>query len=65
MVKSLEGYFSVHDFSGWENIIFALLKVTPHVKDWWETYYKKKDGNMASLFSPAPTWNSFQIAIKE
>ena len=29
----LEGYFSVHDFSDWENIIFALLKATPYVKD--------------------------------
>ena len=29
----LEGYFSVHDFSDWEKIIFALLKATPHVKD--------------------------------
>ena len=29
----LEGYFSVHDFSDRENIIFALLKVAPHVKD--------------------------------
>ena len=25
----LEGYFSVHDFSDWEKIIFALLKATP------------------------------------
>ena len=29
----LEGYFSVHDFSDREKIIFALLKATPHVKD--------------------------------
>ena len=33
----LEGYFSVHDFSNQENITFALLKVNPHVKNWWET----------------------------
>lgn len=33
----LEGYFSIHDFFNRENIIFSLLKVTPHVKDWWET----------------------------
>ena len=39
----LEGYFSVHDFSNWEKIIFALLKATPHVKDWWETYCENKD----------------------
>jgi len=34
----LEGYFSVHEFFDQERIIFALLKVAPHVKDWWETY---------------------------
>jgi hypothetical protein len=34
----LEGYFSVHDFSNREKIIFALVKSAPHVKDWWETY---------------------------
>ena len=34
----LEGYFSVHDFSDRENITFSLLKATPHVKDWWETF---------------------------
>ena len=33
----LEVYFSIHDFSDREKIIFALLKATPHVKDWWET----------------------------
>ena len=33
----LEGCFSVHDFSNRENITFELLKVTPPVKDWWET----------------------------
>jgi hypothetical protein len=30
----LEGYFSVHDFSSREKIIFTLPKATPHVKDW-------------------------------
>jgi hypothetical protein len=38
----LEGYFSIHNFSNRENITFALLKVVPHVKDWWETYYEEK-----------------------
>jgi hypothetical protein len=32
----LEGYFSVHNFSNREKITFSLLKVFPHVKDWWE-----------------------------
>ena len=39
----LEGYFSIHDFSDREKIIFSLLKATPHVKDQWETYCEKKD----------------------
>jgi hypothetical protein len=39
----LEGYFSVHNFSNRENITFALLKVVPHVKDWWETFCEKKE----------------------
>ena len=39
----LEGYFSVHDFFDREKITFSLLKAAPHVKDWWETYYERKD----------------------
>eukprot|EP00253_Pinus_taeda_P029071 PITA_29071 len=61
----LEGYFSVHDFSSQEKIIFALLKAAPHVKDWWETYCEQKDVSTGSLFSVAPTWNSFRDVIKE
>jgi hypothetical protein len=34
----LEGYFSVHNFSNREKIIFVLLKALPHVKHWWNTY---------------------------
>ena len=55
----LEGYFSVHEFSDLEKIIFALLKATPHVKDWWEIYCEKKDEIEPSLFSDLPTWNYF------
>jgi hypothetical protein len=55
----LEGYFSVHDFSDRERIIFALLKAAPHVKDWWETYWEQQSEGEPSLFSVAPTWNSF------
>jgi len=61
----LEGYFSVYEFSSQEKIVFALLKAAPHVKDWWETYCEQKDENTDSLFSAAPTWNSFRDAIKE
>jgi len=55
----LEGYSSVHEFSSRENIVFTLLKVSPHVKDWWEAYCKQNDENIGSLFSATPTWNSF------
>ena len=55
----LKGYFSFHEFSDQENIIFSLLKATPHVKDWWETYYEKKDEGEPSVFSAVLTWNYF------
>ena len=34
----LEGYFSIHNFFNKEKITFALLKVVPCAKNWWETY---------------------------
>ena len=37
----LEGYFLVYNFSDREKISFALIKVVPHVKDWWETHYEQ------------------------
>jgi len=61
----LEGYFTFHDISDRENVIFSLLKVAPHVKDWWETHCEKKDEEEPSLFSIVPTRNSFQEAINE
>ena len=64
-LNPLEGYFSFHDFSNWEKIPFALLKATPDVKNWWETYCEKTDETEPSLFSVVPTWNSFRDAIKE
>ena len=41
----LKGYFSIHEFSSREMIVFALLKAAPHVKNWWETYSEQKDKN--------------------
>jgi hypothetical protein len=64
-LNMLEGYFSVHDFSDRERIIFALLKATPNVKDWWETYWEQWSEGGPSLFLVASTWNSFRDAIKE
>jgi hypothetical protein len=61
----LEGYFSVHNFSNRENITFALLKVVPHVKYWWETFCEKKEIEENALFTVTATWDSFRDAIKE
>jgi hypothetical protein len=61
----LEGYFSVHNFSNREKITFALLKVIPHVKYWWETFCEQKETEEPSLFIVTTTWESFRDAIKE
>jgi hypothetical protein len=61
----IEGYFSVHNFSDRENITFALLKVIPHVKDWWDTYSKQRAMEESTMFVVAPICDSFQDAIKE
>ena len=61
----LEGYFSVHDLSDREKIIFSLLKAAPHVKDSWETYREQEDEGEPTLFSATPTWNLFWDGIKE
>jgi hypothetical protein len=61
----LEGYFSVHNFCNREKITFALLEVVPHVKDWWDTYSKKRVVEESTMFVVDPTWDSFRDAIKE
>jgi hypothetical protein len=61
----LEGYLYVHNFSNRENITFFLLKVVPHVKDWWENFYEKKEIEEPSLFTVTTTWESFRDALKE
>jgi hypothetical protein len=51
----LEGYFSVHNFSDMENITFPVLKVVPHVKDWWDTYSEKRAIGESVIFVVSPT----------
>jgi hypothetical protein len=60
-----EGYLSIHNFSNRENITFFLLKVVPHVKDWWETFREKKEIEEPSLITVVVTWESFMDSIKE
>jgi hypothetical protein len=51
----LEGYFFVHNFSDREKITFALLKVVPHVKYWWEIFCEHKEIEGSTLFVVAST----------
>jgi hypothetical protein len=60
----LEGYFSVHNFSNREKITFSLLKVIPHVKDWWDTYSEQRAIEEYEIFLVSPTWDSFRDSIK-
>jgi hypothetical protein len=55
LLNLLEGYFFVHNFSNRENITFALLKVVPHAKDWWENFCEQKETEEPSLFTVIAT----------
>ena len=61
----LEGYFSINNFFDREKITFALLKVIPHVKDWWDTYSEHRAIDEYAIFVVTPTWDSFRDDIKE
>jgi hypothetical protein len=61
----LEVYFSVHNFSNKENIMFFLLKSVRHVKYWWETFCEKREAEEPSLFTVMVTWESFKEVMKE
>jgi hypothetical protein len=37
-----------------EKITFALLKVVPHVKDWWDTYSEKRAIEEYAIFAVTP-----------
>jgi hypothetical protein len=51
----IEGYFSVHNFSDREKIAFTLLKHLPHVKHWWENYWKKISIDDSKIYGAEPT----------
>ena len=60
----LEGYFSVHNFSDREKITFTLLKVLPHVKHWWETYWEKSSIEESRIYGAEPTWDFLWMWLK-
>jgi hypothetical protein len=37
----------------------------PRVKDWWDTYSRKRAIEESAIFFIAPTWDSLRDAIKE
>jgi hypothetical protein len=51
----LEGYYFVQKISDTEKIAFALLKALPHVKYWWEIYWKKHNQEDSMKFRRGPT----------
>ena len=61
----LEGYFSVHNFLDKEKITFVLLKVIPHVKNWWDTCWEKNSSDESGMLETNPTWDSFIDVVKE
>jgi hypothetical protein len=42
-----------------------LLKVVPHVKNWWETYCEKNSTEESGMFEAEPTWEFFMDVVKE
>ena len=60
----LEGHFLVYNFFDRENITFSLLKVVPHVRDWWETYCEQASIDESKMFGTKPTWEYFVDALK-
>jgi hypothetical protein len=61
----LDGCFFIDNFSDREKITFALLKVFPHVKHWWETYWEQSSTEESGIYGVEPTWDFFVDAVKE
>ena len=61
----IEGYFSIHNFSDRENITFSLLKIVPHVQNWWGTYWDQNSLDEFRMFETNPTWGSFVDVVNE
>jgi hypothetical protein len=64
-LNMLEGYLFVHNFSNRERITFALLKVAPHVKNWWEKFGEGNYREDFEMFEVEPTYHFFMDVIKE
>ena len=54
----LEAYFFVHNFFDRQKITFALLKVVPHVQNWWGTYWEQNSSNESGIFETSSRNNT-------
>jgi hypothetical protein len=61
----LDGYYSIQKIYDFENITFTLLESLPHVKYWWEFYYKRHDKDEYMEFRIEPTLEAFVYSLKE
>ena len=61
----LEEYFSFHNFFDREKITFALLKVVPHVQNWWSTYCEHNSSDEFGMFETNTTWVIFIDTVRE
>jgi hypothetical protein len=64
-LNMLEGYFFFQKKIDRENITFALLKVVPRVKYWWENYWEKNSTEESGIFGVELTWDFFTNVVKE
>ena len=61
----LEGYFSVHNFFDREKITLVLLKVVPHVQNWWGNFCEQNSSDESGMFETNLTWASFIDVARE
>jgi hypothetical protein len=60
----LEGNFFVHNFSNREKITFALPKVVPHVKYWWELSMRKRKQRNPHYLQSLPPGNPSGMLLR-
>jgi hypothetical protein len=65
MAESSQRIFFSPQFLSSGKYHFCTLKVIPHVKDWWDTYFDQKAMEESTIFVVTPTWYSFWDTIKE
>jgi hypothetical protein len=63
MVKYTRGLLLCSKILDIEKMTFSLLKALSYVKDWWESYWERHDGDESTTFRTKPTWANFIDAL--